>query len=151
MGKVYDKVLEFQRKFPGGIAWRINKHCKVVESYLNPDEDVIYAFCAQKNNSFKDIFHTYAVVITTKRILLGHKRLIWGSFYHSVTPDMYNDMKVYRGLFFGKIIIDTIKELIVLSNISKKGLDDIETTISEFMMELKKKYQERECQERICK
>ena len=40
----------------------------------------------------------------------------------------------------GKITIDTVKEKIVLTNLSKNSLDEIETTISEFMMSEKKKY-----------
>ena len=32
MGKVYDKALEFKRKYPGGIAWRIKSHSKVLKN-----------------------------------------------------------------------------------------------------------------------
>ena len=38
------------------------------------------------------------------------------------------------------ITIDTVKELVNLSNIDKKALTEIETNITEFMMEEKKKY-----------
>lgn len=140
MGKVFDKVDEFERKYPGGIAWRNKKHCKIVEDYINPGEKVIYAFCGQKNEKFTEIFSTFAVVLTNKRLLLGHKRLIWGSFLYSITPDMYNDMEIYRGLLWGKITIDTVKEIIVLTNLPKKGLDEIETNISEFMIKEKRRY-----------
>ena len=37
-------------------------------------------------------------------------------------------------------IIDTVKELVVLSNIDPKALDIIETNITEYMMNEKKKY-----------
>lgn len=144
MGKIYDKILNFNKKYSGGITWRIKKHAKVVEDYINPEEEVLYAFCAQKNEKITEIFNTFAVVVTTKRILLGHKRLIWGSFLYSITPDLYNDLKVYNGLIWGKIIIDTVKEEITLTNLPKKGLDEIETTISEFMMEAKQKYKNEE-------
>lgn len=140
MGKIYNKVLDFNRKYSGGITWREKKHSRVVEEYINPEEDVLYAFCAQKNEKMSEIFNTFVIVITNKRILLGHKRLLWGSFLYSVTPDLYNDLQVYRGLIWGKIIIDTVKEKIVLTNLPKKSLDEIETTISEFMMEAKKNY-----------
>ena len=53
---------------------------------------------------------------------------------------MYNDMEIYKGLIWGKVTIDTVKEVVVLTNISKKALDEIETNISEFMLEAKKKY-----------
>ena len=140
MGKIYNKILKFNKKYSGGVAWRKKKHAKVVEEYINPEEDVLYAFCAQKNESFAEIFNTYAIVVTSKRILLGHKRVLWGSFLYSVTPDLYNDLQVYKGLIWGKITIDTVKEKIILTNLPKKALDEIETTISEFMMEAKKNY-----------
>ena len=57
---------------------------------------------------------------------------------------MYNDLKVTGGLFWGKVYIDTIKEFVTLSNISKMALREIETEISSYMMEAKKKYKDRE-------
>ena len=141
MGQVTDSILKFKSKYSCGIAWRVKKHAQVLDSYLNPDEQVLYAFCAQKNDTFKEIFNTFAVAITNKRIMLGHKRMLWGSFYYTITPDMYNDMEIYRGLIWGKVTIDTVKELIVLTNLPKKSLDEIETNISEYMLEAKKKYQ----------
>ena len=140
MEQVEKLVMDFKKKYPGGVAWRVRKHAKIVEDYINPDEKVLYAFCAQKNDSFKELFNTFVVAVTNKRIMLGHKRLFWGSFYYTITPDLYNDMQIYRGLLWGKITIDTIKEVIVLTNLPKKSLDEIETVISEFMMEAKKKY-----------
>lgn len=144
MGRVYDKILSFNRRHSGGVKWRVKSHAKVVEEYLNPDEEVLYAFCAQKNAKMSEIFNTFAIVLTNKRILLGHKRIVWGSFLYSVTPDLYNDLKIYKGLLWGKVIIDTVKEEITLTNLPKSSLDEIETTISEFMMEEKKKYIEDE-------
>ncbi len=144
MGKVYDKVLEFKKKYPGGIFWRLKKHSEVVEDYLNPGEEVLYAFCAQKNDKFTELFNTFVIALTNKRILLGHKRLVWGSFLYSITPDLYNDTEIYKGLIWGKVTIDTVKEVVVLTNISSKGLDEIETVISEFMMKEKQKYGETE-------
>lgn len=144
MGKVYDKIVNFEKKYSGGISWRMKKHAKVIEDYINSDEDILYAFCAQKNDKFTEWFNTFAIVVTNKRILLGHKRLIWGSFLYSITPDLYNDMKIYKGLLWGKIVIDTVKEEIILTNLPKRSLDEIETTISKFMMEAKKQYDKKE-------
>lgn len=144
MGIVYDKVLEFKNKFPGTISWRIKKHADVVESYINPDEKILYAFCGQKNDCWYDVFTSCVVVLTDKRLLIGQKRVVWGSFYSQITPDLYNDMKIYKGLFFGKITIDSVKEVVTLSNLSKSSLDEIETNISEFMMYAKQKYNERQ-------
>ena len=58
----------------------------------------------------------------------------------SVTPDMFNDLQVYSGIIFGKLTIDTLKETIVLTNLDKKCLPEVEEQISSFMMEEKKKY-----------
>lgn len=137
----YTKLIEFKNKYSGGIAWRLKKHAQVIDDYLNPKEEVIYAFCGQKNEKFTEFFNTFAIVLTNKRLLLGHKRLLWGSFLYSITPDLYNDMEVYKGLLWGKITIDTVKEKVIITNLPKKSLDEIETNISEFMMEAKKKYE----------
>ena len=140
MGAVYEKALEFKRKNRGGIAWNLKKHCEVVEKHLNPGEEVEFAFAGQKNDSFYEFFQTCVVVLTNKRILIGQKRVVWGSFLSSITPDLYNDLFVYQGLLWGKIKIDTVKEEVTISNLPKGGLDDIETNISEMMMNEKQKY-----------
>lgn len=143
MGKITEQILAFKKKYPGGVSWRVKKHAEVLENYINKDEKVLFTFVAQKNDSFKEFFNTFAICLTNKRILLGHKRLLWGSFFYTITPDLYNDMQIYKGLLWGKITIDTAKELIVLTNIPKNSLDEIETNISEFMMEAKKKYEKK--------
>ena len=143
MHGIYEKALEFKKKFSGTVAWRIKKHSEILERYINPGEEVIYVFCGQKNDDWYDLFTSCVVVLTNKRLLIGQKRVVWGSFYTQITPDLYNDMRVYNGLFFGKITIDTVKEVLTISNLSKDSLDEIETQISEFMMKEKKKYKER--------
>ena len=70
----------------------------------------------------------------------GNFNVLRGYFFITVTPDMINDLTVKKGLIFGTIIIDTVKERITLSNIDPNALDEIETIISEYMMEEKKKY-----------
>ena len=139
-GSVYRRVLEFKQRHPGTIAWRLRANSAVVEMHLNPDEEVLYAFAAQKNDNPFNIVNTYVVALTNKRILMGRKRIIYGYFLSSITPDMFNDLKVWGGLIWGKVYIDTIKEFVTLSNISKSGLREIETEISNYMMEEKKKY-----------
>jgi len=54
MGIIYDKIVNFNKKHSGGIVWRVKKHAKVVEDYINPDEEVLYAFCAQKNEKISE-------------------------------------------------------------------------------------------------
>ncbi len=137
---VYEKVQEFNKKHRGSVAWRVKKHCEVINMHLNPGEYVLYAFAGQKNYSFTDIFTTCVVCLTNKRILIGQKGVLFGYYLTSITPDLFNDLKVHQGLIWSRVIIDTVKELVVISNISKYALDDIETNITEFMMEEKKKY-----------
>lgn len=137
---VYKKVKEFKRKFPMTVAWRLRANSKVVEQFLNPGEKVLYAFAAQKNDNPLDILTTCVVALTNKRILIGQKRVVFGFFYTSITPDMFNDLKIRMGLVWGKVLIDTVNELVVLSNVQKEALDEIETHISEYMMKEKQKY-----------
>lgn len=137
---VYKKVKEFKKKYPFTIGWRLRANSKVVEQFLNPGEKVLYAFTAQKNDNPLDIVTTCVVTLTNKRILIGQKRVVFGFFYTSITPDMFNDLKIRMGLLWGKVIIDTVNELVILSNVQKDALDEIETHISEYMMKEKKKY-----------
>lgn len=140
MNEVYKKLSEFKKKYPMTISWRLKKHAKVIDNHLNPGETVKYAFCAQKNNNPFDIITTYAIVLTNKRILLGSKRVLFGYFFTAITPDMFNDLQVNMGLIWGKVTIDTVKEVVVLSNIQREALDEIETQITEYMMQEKQKY-----------
>lgn len=145
MVTVYDHIKLFKKKHKGGIYWwRLKKHSQIIENHLNPNETVIYAFPGQKNDNPFDWFSTCIVAITSKRILIGQKRVLWGYFLNSITPDLYNDLEVYSGLIWGKIKIDTIKEVITLSNLSKSSLDEIETQISEYMMDKKGKLKNNE-------
>ena len=141
---VYEKLLSFKKQYPMTIAWRLKKHAKIIETHLNPGEQIKYAFVAQKNNNPFDIISTYAVVLTNKRILLGTKRVVFGYFFTAITPDLFNDLKVEMGIFWGKVVIDTIKEEVYLSNIQREALDDIETKITEYMMKEKRKYIKKE-------
>ena len=141
MGKVYKRALKFKEKYPKTVAWRLEKNASVIEKHLNPGEKPSFVFVGQKSKNLFNIGSSCAIAITDRRILIGKKRVFWGYFLSSITPDLYNDMQVYQGLLWGKVTIDTVKEEIVISSISKKGLDEIETRITEFMMQEKKKYQ----------
>ncbi len=140
MGRVYRQVLEFKKRYSTTIAWRLKKHSAVVELHLNPDEEALYTFCGQKNDTFIDIFGSAVITLTNKRILIGRKRVLFGYALDTIMPYMYNDLNIRAGLIWGKVIIDTIKEVIVFSNIDKAALDEIETNISEAMIVLKKQY-----------
>lgn len=139
-------VLKFKEKFPMTIAWRVKKHAKVVEKHINPDETVLYAFAGQKGPFYRDIFHTYVIALTDKRLVLAEKRLLFGYLYLSITPDLFNDLSVGSGLIWGKVVIDTLSEQVVITNIDKAALAEVETNISTYMMEAKQKYQNRESQ-----
>lgn len=138
MNEIYKLVTQFKNKYPKTVAWRIKEHCKVASKHLNPDETVTYAFACQKNNFSYEFFRTFVVVITNKRVLIAQKRLLFGYLFITVTPDLYNDLTVIGGIIWGKIHIDTVKEGIYLSNIDKEALPEIETVITEFMIEAKK-------------
>ena len=140
MNKCYDLVRRFKDKYPLTIAFRLKKHCQIVDRHLNHDEKVLYAFPAQKNANVFEIFYTNVVVLTSKRILIATKRVLWGYYLVTITPDMYNDLTVRKGLIFGNIVIDTVKERVHLSNLDPRSLDEIETIITEYMMEAKKIY-----------
>ena len=142
MNKTLESLKKFKSKYPLTIAWRLRAHSKVIERHLNPGETVNFVFAAQKGYSSFDIFSTFVVVLTNKRILLAQKRVLWGYTFLSVTPDMFNDLTVHSGLIWGKVYIDTVKETMVLSNIDKAALDPIETQVTEYMMTEKKKYQD---------
>lgn len=141
MGKVYDQVMMFKAKYPGTITWfRLKKHARVIEQHLNADEEPLYSFAGQKNDDMLDIFSTSVLCLTNKRILIGQDHLLTGYTLNSITPDLFNDMQVYSGILFGKITIDTLKEVVVFTNLDKKSLPEIESAISNNMMEQKKKY-----------
>ena len=144
MGKVYELAREFKRKYPSTVAWRIKAHSKVIEKHLNPDEEVLYVFLGQKNKSSFDFTNTNVIALTNKRLLFATKRVMFGYFFTSVTPDMFNDLTVKMGLIWGKIYIDTIKEFVKFSNIQREALPEIETAITSYMMEAKKDYQKSE-------
>ncbi len=137
---IYQQAKKFKAKYPMTIGWRLKAHAKVIERHLNSDEKVEYVFVAQKNANPLDIITTYIIVITSKRILLGQKRLLFGYMFTSITPDMFNDLKVQTGIVWGKVFIDTVKEFIALSNIDKNALSEIETNVTTYVIEEKKKY-----------
>lgn len=131
---------KFKKKYPLTIAWRLKSNVKIIEKHLNDDEKVEYIFVGQKTNLSYDIFSTAVIAITNKRILVGRKRVLFGYALDSVMPYMYNDLNIRAGLFWGKVVIDTAKEVVIISKIDKSALDEIETAISKTMIKLKKEY-----------
>lgn len=140
MNEVYKRAKEFKRKYPATVAFRIRAHAKLVQKFIGSDEEIKYVFVAQKNYKSYDFVNTNIVVLTNKRILVATKRLLFGYFYKAITPDMFNDLTLRSGILWGKVVIDTVKELVVLSNIDKAALSEIEQNISSVMMAEKQKY-----------
>ena len=140
MNNTYNQLMNYKQRNKGTICWRLKAHAKVIEKHLNPDEEVLYVFAAQKGLSSLELFNTYVVAVTNKRIIMAQKRLIIGYLMVSITPDMFNDLTVSTGIIWAKVVIDTVKEVITLSNISKKAANEIETAVTEMMMREKKKY-----------
>ena len=138
IGEVYRKALKFKRKYPLTIGWRLRLNSEIVERHLNPGEKALYVFVAQKNDNPFNILGTAVVALTNKRILIGRRRVVIGYFLDSITPDMFNDLKVSGGIIWGKVYIDTIKEFVTLSNISNNALTEIETKVTAYMMRKKK-------------
>ena len=137
---MYNEVLKFKKKYPSTIAFRLKEHCKVLEKHLNTGEKVIYIFAGQKNAHSIAIPNTFVIALTSERLVFARKRLFFGYFFYAITPDMFNDLKVNSGILWGKIMIDTVKEFAVISNLSKDSLSEIETKITQYMMNEKKKY-----------
>ena len=114
---VFKSVMEFKKRYPSTIMWRVKKHCNVIQKHLNPNEKV-----------------------TSDRILIGQDQILYGYTLNSVTPEMYNDLQILSGIFWGRIRIDTVKEVITFTNFQKKALTEIESIISMYMLEAKKLY-----------
>lgn len=140
--EIYNKVRDFKARHGITLSWRIKAHSRVAEEHLNNDEEVLYAFAAQKGFSPLDIFSTFVVAVTEKRIILAQKRLFFGYFYYSITPDLFNDLTIKMGLIWGKVVIDTVKETVTLSYVSKDALGEIETVISKYMLQKKRMFEQ---------
>ena len=134
---IYRKVKEFKKKYPMTIAFRMRAHARAAAKFLSPDEEIEYVFIAQKNYSSREFANTNIVVLTNKRILVLTKRIVFGYFYKSITVDMFNDLTIKEGIIWGKVIIDTVKELVILSNIDKRALNEIEQNVTNVLMKQK--------------
>lgn len=142
--KIYNEAKKFKNKYPLSIAFRLKAHSRVAAKYIGSDEEIKYVFPAQKNYKSFELFDTYLVILTDKRLVIVRKRVFFGYFFTMITPDMFNDLTIKNGIIWGKVIIDTIKEKVILSNIAPKALAEIDDKITMTMIEEKKKYKDRE-------
>lgn len=136
---IYRQAKAFRRKYPLTISFRLKAHSKVLAKHLNDGEKIRYVFAAQKGHSSFDVLSTYVIAVTNRRIMLARKRLLFGYFFTAITPDLFNDIKVRMGLLWAKLEIDTVKEFIVLSNIQRKAVAEIETSVTDYVMREKKR------------
>ena len=141
---IYEKVKEFKRKYPKTVAFRLKAHAKVASKFIGADEEVKYVFVAQKNHHSLDFVNTNIIVLTDKRIIVATKRLVFGYFFRMITPDMFNDLTIKNGIIWGRVIIDTVKEKIMLSNIDPDALAEIDDNITMYMLEQKKEQSKKE-------
>lgn len=140
--KIYEEVLKFKRKYPLTVAFRLKSHAKVAAKFIDGDEEVKYVFTAQKNYHSYEIVNTNIIVLTNKRLIVVTKRLAFGYFFRMITPEMFNDLTIKNGIIWGKVIIDTVKEEVVLSNIDPRALAEIDDNITMYMLEEKRKFKE---------
>ena len=133
-------VMEFKKRYPTTIMWRVKKHCDVIEKHIGKNEKVLYAFAAQMNDHPLEIFDTAVCCVTSNRIIIAQDQILYGYTLSSITPEMYNDLQVFSGIFWGKITIDTVKEVIHFSNFTKRALPEIESVVTMYMLEAKKLY-----------
>ena len=138
--KIYEEVKKFKRKYPLTIAFRLKSHAKIAAKFIDADEEVKYVFAAQKNYQSYEIINTNIIVLTDKRLVVATKRLVFGYFLKVITPDMFNDLTIKQGPIWGKVIIDTVKEEVILSNIDRNALAEIDDNITMTMIEEKKEY-----------
>ncbi len=140
MANVLRKLIEYKQKYSSTVMWRLSAHARLVEDNLHEGEQVLYAFAGQKDNNNFGFFNTFVVVLTNERLIIAQKKLIVGYSLNSITPDLFNDLRIVSGVIWGAVTIDTVKEVVYLTNISKKSLPEIQKTITKFMLDEKKKY-----------
>ena len=86
------------------------KHCDLLLSKLQPDEEILVPFLGLHNyqNPTKHD-KTFAFALTNKRFVLAQKKII-GEAYQSIVLDNLNDITYNKGLLGGVLVVDTIKE-----------------------------------------
>ena len=106
MSKTHIMVKEFKKKHPFTLIWfRSKAHSKLVDKYLHPNEEVLFAFAGQLREPNATIFNTAVLALTNERIIVSQDRLLIGYKLSSITPDLYNDLKIDGGLIWGTKLI----------------------------------------------
>ena len=135
--KTYEVLKQFEKKYPQSLTWwRLSKHAELLDSNLHPNEEVIFAFAGQWCES-DGWLNTGVMALTTERIIIAQNRLILGFRVISIAPKFFNDVKVKAGAIWGTVTIDTAKEKVYFTKVSRKALFEIKNTISKYMLEYK--------------
>ena len=87
------------------------------------------------------------MALTNERIIVATKRVLWGYFLTTITPDLFNDLKVQSGILFGRVLIDTAKEKVGISNLAKGSLREVETAISRYINDYRNSKKEKKEEE----
>lgn len=133
---IYESVKAYKDKYPSTLAFRLKKHAEVVEKNIKKDERVLYTFCGHGiagNTSVENgasSYGTVVVALTNKRIVIGHKGLLFGSKIKSIDMKKYNDMTVDKGLIWSSLNIDTFKEEFKVAGLTAEGANEAEENVS---------------------
>ena len=134
---IYESVKAYKEKYPSTLAFRLKKHAEVVENNLKDGERVLYAFCGllstptvTNGENSTSLQGTAVVALTNKRIIIGHKGLLFGSKVKSIDMKKYNDMTVDKGLIWSKLNIDTFKEEFNIGGLTSDGASEAEECVS---------------------
>ena len=111
-------------------------HFKIIEKNLAPDEDVLFAFIGLHNYiSVSKHDNNFAYAVTTKRFLMGQKKVI-GEVFQSVAFNKINDITLQTGLVYGVITIDAQTETFNVAVIKHQALN-INSKIHDLLLDLK--------------
>jgi len=132
MPKTLELAQDFKKRYPATVSWRLKRHSRLIDNNLHRNEEVFYAFGAQWNHKF-DMFDTAVFAITNERMIVAQQRVITGYQVISIDPRLFNDIKIDGKIFWGSLKIDTVKEIIDFSNISKKSLFEIKKVITSYV------------------
>jgi hypothetical protein len=125
MKSIYEKALEFKNRYPGTFGYRLKKHAKVIEDNLLEGEKVTNVYCGSLGT-----FDTAILAITNKRIILGHKKLFFGSKCVSINNDKICSVNAYNGMIWGKVIISSLSDdYFALYHLGKKASTKIQEGI----------------------
>ena len=98
--QLMEMLKDFKAKYFLTVGWRLKKNAKIILEHLYDDEEIQYAFYAQKNDNPLNILGTGVIALTNKRLLIGRDRVVIGYFFDSITPRMFNDLKVKSGILW---------------------------------------------------